>query len=115
MRRRIGTHGFTLVELLACLAFLSLAVYPMLSCITWSLKTAQRTQDEMWVEGVVLDQIETERTVALSSALTTGTTSTTKTPTGMSVSITLQTVIALVTGYTDLYSVQVTGTWTDAL
>lgn len=113
--RRGRTHGFTLVELLACLAFLSLAVYPMLSCITWSLKTALRTQDEMWVEGVVLDQIETERTAALSAALTTGTTTTTKTPTGMSATITLQTIIALVSGYTDLYSVQVTGTWNDVL
>jgi hypothetical protein len=87
----------------------------MLSCITWSLKTALRTQDEMWVEGVVLDQIETERTAALSAALTTGTTTTTKTPTGMSATITLQTIIALVSGYTDLYSVQVTGTWNDVL
>jgi len=115
MRARTRNRGFTLIELLACLAFLSLAVYPMLSCITWSLKTALRTQDQMWVEGVVLDQIETERTIALSSALTVGTTSTNKTPTGMSVSVTVQTVIALVSGYSDLYSVQVTGTWNDVL
>ncbi len=111
-RRR---KGFTLIELLACLTFLSLAVYPMLSCITWSIKTALRTQDQMWVEGVVLDKIESERATALSSALTTGTTTSTSTPTGMSAVVTLTTVIALVSGYTDLYSVQVTATWTDAL
>jgi hypothetical protein len=97
------------------MAFLSLAVYPMLSCITWSIKTALRTQNQMWVEGAILDKIESERAVALTSALTTGTTTTSSTPTGMSSAVTLVTVIAKVTGYTDLYSVQVTGTWNNEL
>lgn len=104
-----------MIELLCCLAFLSLAVYPMLSCITWSIKTALRTQNQMWVEGLVLDKIESERAIALTSALTAGTTVTNSTPTGMSSSVTLTTVIAKVTGYADLYSVQVTGSWNNEL
>ncbi|HEY3780959.1 MAG TPA: type II secretion system protein [Fimbriimonadaceae bacterium] len=115
MRKRRKKGGFTLVEMLACLAFLSLAIYPMLTCITWSLKTALQTQDRMWVEGLVQDSIETQRGTALTSALTAGTTTTANTPTGMSCTVTVKTVIALVSGYTDLYSVTVTGTWTDAV
>ncbi len=74
-----------------------------------------QTQNQMWVEGAVLDQIETERSVALSSALTPGTTVSTVTPTGMPSSVTLTTVIAKVSGYGDLYSVQVTGSWSNEL
>ena len=114
VKRKRVKSGFTLVELLCCLAFLSLAVYPMLSCITYSIKSVLRAQDQMMVMGLVQDAIENQRATAYTSALTPGTTSTTSTPTGMLESVTVTTTIALVSGYTDLYSVQVTGTWQDA-
>ena len=69
----------------------------------------------MWVEGVVQDAIETQRATAYSSALTAGTATTTSTPTGMSVTVTVKTVVSLVSGYSDLYSVAVTGTWSDTI
>lgn len=87
----------------------------MLTCITWSIKSVQRAQDQMWVMGEVQDAIETQRATAYSSALTAGTTTTHSTPGGMSVSVTVTTTIALVTGYSDLYSVAVTGTWQDTI
>lgn len=99
--------------MLACLAFLSLAVYPMLSCVTWSIKTALQAQDRMWVSGLVQDALDAQRAAALNAALTTGTTTTSSTPTGMSCSVRVQTVVSLVSGYTDLYQVAVTATYTD--
>jgi len=115
MAPRRKSKGFTLVEMLACLTFLSLSVYPMLSCITYSIKSVLRAQDQMMTMGLVQDAIETQRSNAYSAALTPGTTTTNSTPTGMSVSVQVTTVITLMTGYSHLYSVAVTGTWQDTI
>ena len=113
-RSRKEKRGTTLVELLVCLTFLSLTVYPMLSCVTYSIRNSQRSQEQMVVMGLIQDALDTQRATALSSALTAGTTSVNYTPTTTNTQVTVTTTIALVTGYTDLYQVTVTGTWNDA-
>lgn len=115
MTRRSKKRGTTLVELMACLVFLSLAVYPMLACITGSQTRALNAQDRLLVLGALEDKIETQRGIALTLALTTGTTSSTTTPTGLVSSLTITQTITLVTGYSDLYQVSETGTWGSAV
>jgi prepilin-type N-terminal cleavage/methylation domain-containing protein len=113
MSLRRKRRGFTLIEMLACIVFLGVTVYPILGCITQSQARELNAQDQMTVLGLIQDQIEGQRAIAYTTALTTGTTNTTPTPTGMTATVTLSRVITLVSGYTDLYQVQVTGTWTN--
>lgn len=109
--KRQRKRGTTLVELMCCLVFLSLAVYPMFACITGSQARAMNAQDRLLAYALVQDKIETQRATALTTALTVGTSSATSTPTTMTTPVTVTTTIALVAGYTDLYSVTVSATW----
>ena len=99
---------------MACLVFLSVAIYPMLTCLTQAQADSYNAQERMIVMGLIQDQFETQRTIANGSALTTGTTVSTQNPAGVYTSVSMTTVIALVTGYTDLFSVQVTASWGNA-
>ena len=111
MNRLKKMRGTTLVELLACLVFLSVAVYPMLACISGSQIRSQNAEDRLIVLGMVQDQIEKQRGNALTLALVPGTSTSTTTPASMTTPVTLTTTIALVSGYTDLYSVSASATW----
>jgi len=115
MNRVHKKQGTTLIELMCCLVFLSLAVYPMLACISGSQVRSQRAEDRMIALGLVQDQIEKQRGIALTLALTTGTTTTTTTPTSMTTPVTVTTTISLVAGYTDLYLVSVSASWGTAV
>jgi len=103
-------NGTTLVELLVCLVFLATTVGSMCYAIAQAQNVAANAGDRLLVMGAVMDQIEAQRSTALTTALTTGTTTTTKTGVVWT-SINLTTAISLVSGYTDLYKVDVTGTW----
>jgi len=115
MSRFHKKRGTTLIELMCCLVFLSLAVYPMLACISGSQIRSQNAEDRMIVLGLVQDQIEKQRGIALTLALTTGTTTSTTTPTSMTTPVTVTTTISLVAGTTDEYLVSVSATWGSAV
>jgi hypothetical protein len=102
------------VELMACLVFLSLAVYPMLACISGATARSMNAQERMVVLGLVEDQLESCRSTARTSALTLGTTTTTLTPGTVYTPVIVTKVISAVAGYTDLFQVAVTATWGSA-
>jgi len=111
MNTRSRKRGTTLVELLCCLVFLSLAVYPMLACISGSQIRSQNAEDRLIAIGLIQDQIEKQRGNALTLVLVPGTTVTTTTPTSMTTPVTVTTAISTTAGYTDLYTVAVTASW----
>lgn len=109
MRRKRGT---TLVEILVSLVFLSLAIGPMVACVSQAQSAALNAQERYYVLGKVRDVIEAQRANALGALLTTGTTTTTAN--GIWTPVTITTTIAGVSGYSDLYSVDVKATWGNA-
>ncbi len=104
-------RGFTVIELLASLTFLSLCAGPMVTAISNGEMLALNAQDRALVLGTIMDQIDTKRSTALTTALTTGTTNSTVTVSGVYTTVALTTVISLVSGYSDLYSIDVKGSW----
>lgn len=111
MKRR---NAFTLVELLCCLTFLSLAVYPILACIRDSNNRYQIAKFRHLVMGKAQDAIEADRALAYTNALSAGTTTSSGTLSGSNISYTTTTTVTAVSGYTDLFLVTASCAWSNA-
>jgi hypothetical protein len=85
----------------------------MLGTINQAQVSAMNARERLIVMGMVQDEIDKQRSLARTTALTTGTTTSTQTSSSVYTNIALTDAITLVSGYTDLYQVDITATWGD--
>jgi Tfp pilus assembly protein PilV len=113
---RIRVHrvrGTTLAELLVAVVFLAACTSAILGCV-WSSQTqGGYASRRSAILAAVQAQIYAARAGARSSTLVVGTTTTQVTVSGLQSTVPVVTTVTLVSGYTDLYQVSVTATWTE--
>lgn len=108
--RRSGT---TLIELVLAAAFLGIAAAIMLQCVSGTMASMDYAQRRLAALDLARDQLDATRSNGRTAALTAGTTTTQWTIPSLTTKVTVTTTIALVPTYTNLYSVQVTSSWTE--
>ena len=104
----------TLVELLVAVVFIGICVSSIISCVTNAAARAVYARRRVILLGYARSAIESTRSSAKASALTTGLTmSVISGVPGFTGSATLSKNITLQSGYTNLYKVNVTINWTE--
>ncbi len=112
---RVNMRGTTLAELLVAVVFLGVCVTSILACVTSSQEKATYAKRRAMVLGLLTDQMELARTSVLQNTIVAGVNTTNPTLTGLESAVTLTQTVVLVGGYTTLYSVTVTATWTEQM
>lgn len=105
--------GTTLVELLVAVVFIGICVSSILACVTTSGKRSVYARRRMLMLAQARSEIERTKASGRTTALTAGSTNTSAVVAGFTGTATLSKTIALISGYTNLYRVTVTVTWTE--
>ena len=108
---RLG--GTTLVELLVAVVFIGICVSSIVSCVTNAAARSVYARRRILVLGQARTQIEQCRSTAKTSALTPGTTVLPMAITGFTGTPTMTKTITLISGYTNLYKVNISISWTE--
>ena len=112
-RAGLCLSGTTLVELLVAVVFIGICVSSIVSCVTNSAARSVYARRRILILGQARSALENSKSTAKTSALTPGTTFSVVSVSGFSGSATLTKTISLVSGYTNLYKVNVSITWTE--
>ncbi len=112
MSRRFA--GTTLIELVLAAAFLGIAAGIILQCVSSATASMDYAQRRLAALDLARDQLDATRSNGRTAALTAGTTTAQWTIPSLTTQVTVTTTIALVAGYTNLYSVQVSSSWTES-
>jgi type II secretory pathway pseudopilin PulG len=113
MRKATRRKGTTLAELLVATVFLGICAASILGAVTSAIAHTGQAERRSFALGAAEASIEALRASHISSSPSTGSTiDTIPLPGGRSGTRTR--VVALVSGYTDLYTVTVTLSWTES-
>jgi len=112
-RRSIERAGTTLAEVLVSASFLAVVASALLASTTQAHSRAARAERRLAALCEAKTQIAAYRSQAMSSALSAGTSSSNVTLAAIPSSVTLAKTVSVVGGYTNLFNVTVTLTWTD--
>jgi type II secretory pathway pseudopilin PulG len=106
-------RGTTLVELLIAVVFLAICTSSILACVWNSQTQGTYANRRSAVLAAIQAQIYTARGQARLGSLTPGATTTPTAVQGLSSSLGVTTTISLWPGYTNLYLVTVSASWTE--
>lgn len=101
----------TLVELLVCVVFIGLCASAMLGAIGTSSRSSSVAEEKLIGLTLAKNQLDQARADARAGTLSTGTTTTNPTGTGIKYPVTVQRVISAVGGTADLFLVRATVSW----
>lgn len=99
------------MEVMVAVVFLSLCSAGILQSVTTAQNRASVAQDRLYALTLAQNTLDTVRRTAKTSALTPAITSTSPSNSGLPGTVTLKQTITAVSGYTNLYSIQVKVTW----
>ena len=103
----------TLVELLVAVVFIGICVSSIVACVETSNKRDVYARRRILMLAAARASIEKSRSQAKSAALTTGITTASANTAGFTGSAILTKSITLISGYSNLYKVNVAVTWTE--
>lgn len=106
-------NGTTLVELLVAVVFIGICVSSIVGSVTNAAARAVYARRRILILGQARNALEQCKATAKKSALTPGTTINIWSPTGFTGTATCTQTITLISGYTNLYKVNETVTWTE--
>jgi Tfp pilus assembly protein PilV len=112
-RANLRLDGTTLVELLVAVVFIGICVGSIVNCVTNAAARSVYGRRRILMFSVVRSEIERAKASAKSAALTPGTTFFSVSMAGFTGSGTETKTIALISGYTNLYKVNISITWTE--
>jgi len=112
-RARERLDGTTLVELLVAVIFIGICVSSIITCVTNAAARSVYARRRVLILGQVRSAIEQSKSTAKTSALTAGTTISVISVPGLTGNATMTKTVTVVSGYTNLYKVNVTASWTE--
>lgn len=105
--------GTTLVELLVAVVFIGVCVSSILACVTTSGTRAIYARRRMLMLAQARSEIEKTKAQGRTASLTAANTTTSAVVPGFTGTASMAKSVALVTGYTNLYRITVSITWTE--
>jgi len=108
--RRAGT---TLIELVVAAAFLGIAAGIVFESVSGNAASMDYANRRLAALDLARDQLDASRSAGRTAALAVGTTTTQVSIPSLTTKVTVTQTIAQVSGYTNLFSVQVVSSWTE--